>query len=63
VVNPGRLGGLMNLTMQCNGLISRNMADAVAFCPPLIITRAQADGVFEIFARGWRSVETEAVVA
>jgi 4-aminobutyrate--pyruvate transaminase len=39
----GALGGLVNGFMQENGVISRNMGDAVAFCPPLIITEAQVD--------------------
>ncbi|MGI6247604.1 MAG: aspartate aminotransferase family protein [Pseudochelatococcus sp.] len=59
----GRLGRLMNEAMQRNGLISRGMGDAVAFCPPLIITRAQADDMFEIVARSLREVETELGVA
>ena len=63
MVNTGRLGGLMNLTMRRNGLISHNMADAVAFCPPLIIARVQADDMFEIIARLLREVETEAGLA
>ncbi len=57
VDTPGVLGGLMNSAMQRNGLISRNMTDAVAFCPPLIITRHQADEMFEIIARSLREVE------
>ncbi len=57
VETPGVLGGLMNSAMQRNGLISRNMIDAVAFCPPLIITRNQADEMFEIITRSLREVE------
>ncbi|MDO5370339.1 aspartate aminotransferase family protein [Paracoccus sp. (in: a-proteobacteria)] len=59
VATPGRLGGLMNAAMQRNGLISRNMTDAVAFCPPMIITRAQADEMFEIVAKSLNEVEAE----
>ncbi|MBB6013529.1 4-aminobutyrate--pyruvate transaminase [Aquamicrobium lusatiense] len=59
VSTVGKLGGLMNAAMQRNGLISRNMADAVAFCPPLIITKAQADEMFEIIAKSLREVESE----
>ncbi len=54
---PGQLGGLMNAAMQKNGLISRNMGDAVAFCPPMIMTRKQADDMFEIIAKSLREVE------
>jgi 4-aminobutyrate--pyruvate transaminase len=63
VSTPGRLGGLMNAALQRNGLISRNMADAVAFCPPLIITRKQADEMFDIVARSLAEVESEAGTA
>lgn len=63
VETPGQLGGLMNAAMQRNGLISRNMTDAVAFCPPMIITQAQADDMFEIIAKSLREVETEIGVA
>ena len=38
---PGQLGAAMNAQFLKNGLISRNMMDALAFCPPLIITPAQ----------------------
>jgi 4-aminobutyrate--pyruvate transaminase len=60
VRTPGQLGGLMNGAMLRNGMISRNMMDAVAFCPPLIITRAQADDMFEIIAKSLREVEADA---
>ena len=59
VATPGRLGGMMNAAMQRNGLISRNMTDAVAFCPPMIITRQQADDMFEIIAKSLAEVEAE----
>lgn len=63
VEKPGALGTLMNAAMQRHGLISRNMMDAVAFCPPMIITREQADDMFEIVAKSLREVEAEAGVA
>jgi 4-aminobutyrate--pyruvate transaminase len=59
VKTVGQLGGMMNAAMQRNGLISRNMGDAVAFCPPLITTKAQADEIFEITARSLREIEAE----
>lgn len=59
VTTPGVLGTQMNAALQRNGLISRNMYDALAFCPPLIITRAQADDMFEIFARSLKEIEAE----
>jgi 4-aminobutyrate--pyruvate transaminase len=39
---------LAELALQ-EGLIVRAMGDAVAFCPPLIITPAQIDEMFERF--------------
>ncbi|AXS41644.1 aspartate aminotransferase family protein [Breoghania sp. L-A4] len=45
---PGALGGKMNLEMQERGLISRNMGDALAFCPPLITTEKQINEIFDI---------------
>ena len=59
VRTPGRLGALMNAAMHRNGLISRNMTDTVAFCPPMIITRQQADDMFEIVARSLAELEAE----
>ncbi|MFC0342048.1 aspartate aminotransferase family protein [Paracoccus niistensis] len=59
VTTPGRLGTLMNAAMHRNGLISRNMTDTVAFCPPMIITRQQADDMFEIVAKSLAELETE----
>ena len=59
VRTPGRLGALMNAAMHRNGLISRNMTDTVAFCPPMIITRQQADDMFEIVARSLAEIEAE----
>lgn len=59
VSTPGRLGALMNAAMHRNGLISRNMTDTVAFCPPMIITRQQADDMFEIVARSLAELEAE----
>jgi 4-aminobutyrate---pyruvate transaminase len=43
----GALGGLVNGLLQQNGVISRNMGDALAFCPPLIITKPQVDTVVD----------------
>ncbi|WP_315918127.1 aspartate aminotransferase family protein [Mesorhizobium sp. SP-1A] len=44
---PGALGTLTNGLLQQNGVISRNMGDALAFCPPLIITEAQIDTMID----------------
>ena len=42
----GALGALVNGHLQDNGVISRAMGDALAFCPPLIVTGAQVDDLF-----------------
>ncbi|CCV08265.1 Uncharacterized aminotransferase y4uB [Mesorhizobium metallidurans STM 2683] len=47
----GALGGLVNGFLQQNGVISRNMGDALAFCPPLIITEPQVDSMVDAFER------------
>ena len=39
----GKLGMLVNGLMQKNGVITRAMGDALAFCPPLITTAAEID--------------------
>ncbi|UUP19879.1 aspartate aminotransferase family protein [Nitratireductor thuwali] len=46
--NAGALGGRINKAMQERGLISRNMGDALAFCPPLIILEKQVDEMFDL---------------
>jgi 4-aminobutyrate--pyruvate transaminase len=37
---------------QClrEGLISRNLGDTIAFCPPLVITNDQVDEMYDRFA-------------
>ena len=40
---PAQLGLAVGKEMQDNGVIVRNIADAIAFCPPLIITEEQVD--------------------
>ncbi|MGP2490115.1 aspartate aminotransferase family protein [Mesorhizobium sp. PUT5] len=47
----GALGTLVNGLLQNNGVISRNMGDALAFCPPLIITEAQVDTMVDALRR------------
>jgi len=48
---PAALGALVNGFLQQNGVISRNMGDAIAFCPPLIITETQVDALVDAFER------------
>jgi 4-aminobutyrate--pyruvate transaminase len=45
---PGALGARTNAVFLEKGLISRNMLDAMAFCPPLIITENQINEMFDI---------------
>lgn len=45
----GTLGSLANGFLQQNGVISRAMLDALALCPPLIITEDQIDMVIDAF--------------
>ena len=40
---PGKLGAMVNATLQNAGVISRALGDVTAFCPPLIITESQVD--------------------
>lgn len=46
---PGQLGGLVGKELQDLGVISRNIGDTMAFCPPLIITKAQVDELVDKF--------------
>ncbi len=45
----GKLGGLVAAIMQDKGVISRAMGEAIAFCPPLIITEAEVDTMVDAF--------------
>jgi 4-aminobutyrate--pyruvate transaminase len=47
---PGKLGGLVNKALQDNGVICRAVADAICFCPPMIITPAQIDDLLAAFS-------------
>ncbi|MTI44487.1 4-aminobutyrate--pyruvate transaminase [Roseibium hamelinense] len=55
---PGSLGGKANAEFHKQGLISRNMLDAMAFCPPLIITEPQVHEMFDIAEKALDTVET-----
>jgi 4-aminobutyrate---pyruvate transaminase len=50
-LKPGQLGALVNQMLTQEGCISRNMLDAMAFCPPLIITETQVDDMVLKFGR------------
>lgn len=53
---PGSLGAAANAAFQENGLISRAMLDAMAFCPPLIITVGQVNDLFDIAEESLKKV-------
>jgi adenosylmethionine-8-amino-7-oxononanoate aminotransferase len=46
---PGSIGTYCFERCHVHGLIPRNVGDGVAFCPPLIVTEAQIDEIFEKF--------------
>jgi 4-aminobutyrate--pyruvate transaminase len=48
---PGKVGLYLSERAVEHGLILRNMADSIAFCPPMIITEAQVDELVSRFAR------------
>ncbi|WP_159591269.1 aspartate aminotransferase family protein [Chelativorans xinjiangense] len=45
---PGALGDRINQATQDRGLISRNLGDTLAFCPPLVISEKEIDEMFDI---------------
>ena len=55
----GTLGGRLNAEMQALGVICRNMGDALAVCPPLIITDAEIDAILDRLARSLDTVARE----
>ena len=44
---PGQLGAIANVQAMQNGFITRNMVDAIAFCPPLVINQSELDDLIE----------------
>jgi 4-aminobutyrate--pyruvate transaminase len=48
---PGVVGGRLAELAQEEGLIIRAIGDTIAFCPPLIISSAEVDQMFDRFAR------------
>jgi len=51
------VGNICAEILQENGLIVRSMGDAVAFCPPLIITEDEINEMFDIVGKGLRILE------
>jgi len=58
-LTAGKMGLAMNKIMQRNGLISRNMGDAMAFCPPLIISAAEMTELLNIVHRSLKELTAE----
>ena len=57
---PARgVGPAFQLHLQRNGVIVRALRDAVAFCPPLIITKDQIDVLFDAVEDGLDFVARE----
>lgn len=52
----GTMGARAAALLQKNGLISRNIGDAIAFCPPMIITKAQVDEMFDIVEKSLKEL-------
>ncbi len=48
----GATGARVGAILQKNGLICRNIGDSIAFCPPMIITAAEIDEMFDIVEAG-----------
>ncbi|MFD1695437.1 aspartate aminotransferase family protein [Roseibium aestuarii] len=53
---PGALGAKANAAFTERGLISRALGDTMAFCPPLIMTEAQVNEMFDIAEAGLAAV-------
>lgn len=51
------VGAIAADILQENGLIVRPMGDSIAFCPPLIISEAEINEMFDIVAKGLRILE------
>ena len=49
---PGSLGAQLAELCHEEGLIIRAIGDVIAFCPPLVITAAEIDEMFDRFAAG-----------
>lgn len=56
---PGKLGAMVNQALQDNGVICRAVVDAIAFCPPMIITPAQIDDLLAAVRRALDRVAGE----
>ncbi|MWD29368.1 aminotransferase class III-fold pyridoxal phosphate-dependent enzyme [Aquicoccus sp. SCR17] len=53
------VGARIQLHLQRNGVIVRALRDAVAFCPPLIISKAEIDVLFDAMENALKYLEQE----
>jgi len=58
-IPAGQLGAKMAGYMLENGLISRAMGDALAFCPPMIITEAEVKEMLDIASKSLEQLTAE----
>ena len=56
---PGTLGALAAKAFAQNGVISRNLGDSMAFSPPLIMTKSDADFVLEAVSKSLDEVAAQ----
>jgi 4-aminobutyrate--pyruvate transaminase len=54
---PGRIGTYAAKHAEANGMIVRALVDSVALCPPLIVTEAEIDTIFERLTRSLDATE------
>ncbi|MCY1409345.1 hypothetical protein D9M71_246930 [compost metagenome] len=47
----GKLGRYLAGRAQFHGMITRNMGDAIAFCPPLISTETDIRAILDVFGK------------
>jgi len=55
--SPGSVGAYLAQRAQHHGVITRNIGDAIAFCPPLITSEKQTLDIVERFARALDDTE------
>ncbi len=60
---PGQLGAIMNKALLENGVVSRNMVDALAFCPPLIISQNEAQIMLDAVEKSLEDVKANLPVS
>jgi len=48
---PGQVGAYFAGQAQAHGLIIRNLMDSIGVCPPLIVTEAELDKLFDAFGQ------------